>query len=187
LVQKIGQVTPASIDCPPTYCPGAQNTVATGINDAGQIVGYSYGASGESGFLYYKGKFYPVNCPGALYTQPWGISGNGTIVGSYSDQNNYFGFVEYAQPPNWTGTCNTIPCVFLYGINNNSQETGSTVTPPSMMPARTEGFLFSYPIFLTLFPYMGGNTVAYSTDDFEQTVGSSGFGGPGFLALPSPP
>jgi len=33
-------------------------------------------------------------------------------------------------------------------------------------------------VLITLFPYMGGDTVAYSTNDFEQTLGSD------FLAVP---
>jgi len=159
--------------------PGAQGTVATGINDAGQIVGYYYGGedeSGQSGFLYYGSNFYQVNYPGALSTAAWGINGGGTIIGSYSDQNNNtYAFVEYAQPPNWSGTYTTIVSqdAYGYGINNNSQETGALVTS-----AQTEGFLLSNGVLITLFPYMGGDTVAYSTNDFEQTLGSD------FLAVP---
>src|ERR1700676_3084027 len=59
--------------------PAASNTVATGINSAGQVVGYY---TGNHGFLYSNGSYTPVNYPlTASTTQPRAINDSGQIVG----------------------------------------------------------------------------------------------------------
>src|ERR1700694_729372 len=66
--------------------PAASNTVATGINSAGQVVGYY---TGNHGFLYSHGSYTPVNYPlTASTTQPRAINDSGQIVGTYFDSNN---------------------------------------------------------------------------------------------------
>jgi uncharacterized membrane protein len=66
--------------------PGKAFTVALGINDPGQIVGY-YRAGGVSdashGFLLEQGTFTTIDVPGAFFTEPFGINGRGQIVGGY--------------------------------------------------------------------------------------------------------
>jgi probable HAF family extracellular repeat protein len=69
--------------------PGAtQGTSAYGINNHGQIVGYSNGP-GTHGFLRAKGgTFTQLDVPGAAYTLAQRINGHGQIVGVFVDTNN---------------------------------------------------------------------------------------------------
>jgi probable HAF family extracellular repeat protein len=65
--------------------PGALETVADGINDRGQIVGYVVVASGISGFrglIYDKGQFTILDTPGLTIT---GMNNAGLFVGNISD------------------------------------------------------------------------------------------------------
>ena len=71
------------------YGPGDSDLAyADGINEAGQIVGYSESINTYTyyGFLYNHGAYTAIAYPGAAaYTFPNGINSNGLIVGSYSD------------------------------------------------------------------------------------------------------
>jgi len=59
-------------------------TFPTGINNAGQIVGYAN--RGTDGFLYSGGTFrtYEINIPGATDAAPYDINNAGDIVGTYA-------------------------------------------------------------------------------------------------------
>ena len=50
--------------------PGAASTVATSINDSGQVTGSYYDGSGEHGFVYSGGTFTTLDVPGATNTRP---------------------------------------------------------------------------------------------------------------------
>ncbi|HWW14011.1 MAG TPA: hypothetical protein VN310_05065 [Candidatus Dormibacteraeota bacterium] len=71
--------------------PGASNTLATGINARGSIVGIYFDSAGnEHGFLLKNGNFSTVDVPGslvgvsgALQTGANGINARGDIVGDY--------------------------------------------------------------------------------------------------------
>jgi probable HAF family extracellular repeat protein len=71
--------------------PGASNTLATGINARGAIVGIYYDSAGnEHGFLLKNGNFSTVDVPGSmvgvsgtLQTEANGINALGDIVGDY--------------------------------------------------------------------------------------------------------
>src|SRR5438309_1251631 len=64
---------------------GAGNTVASGINDAGQIVGFfTDGTGGVHGFLDTGGSFTQIDVPGAFGTAALGINDTGQIVGRFS-------------------------------------------------------------------------------------------------------
>jgi uncharacterized membrane protein len=71
--------------------PGASNTIATGINARGAIVGIYYDSAGiEHGFLRKNGNFSTVDVPGSLVgvsgtlqTEANGINAAGEIVGDY--------------------------------------------------------------------------------------------------------
>ena len=63
--------------------PGAFYTAATGINDAGQIVGSFVDSTGIHGFLYTGGSFTQIDVPGAFATQAFGINDAGQIVGYF--------------------------------------------------------------------------------------------------------
>ena len=75
-----------------TFSPiddGTNGTGATGINDAGQIVGFYEDSSGaQHGFLYSGGTYTPLNAPsGTKGTQAVGINDSGQIVGAYADSS----------------------------------------------------------------------------------------------------
>jgi probable HAF family extracellular repeat protein len=70
--------------------PGAPITLASGINDLGQIVGTTLTENSPTGvrhgFLLSKGVrggFTPIDFPGAPQTQVGGINDRGQIVGRY--------------------------------------------------------------------------------------------------------
>src|SRR5689334_17289453 len=74
--------------------PGARSTTATGINDAGEIVGfYSLPAPNDPyhshGFIDTNGHFTSIDVPGAQSTQPEAINNRGDIVGTYYDGAHY--------------------------------------------------------------------------------------------------
>jgi uncharacterized membrane protein len=58
---------------------------ATGINGAGQIVGYFDSKEGTQGFLDDNGAFSILNYPGVDITHVFGINNAGQIVGTYED------------------------------------------------------------------------------------------------------
>jgi len=63
--------------------PGADLTVAFGINDAGQIVGFYGGSTGNHGFLLSGGVYTSIDVPGAVETYAAGINDAGQVVGRY--------------------------------------------------------------------------------------------------------
>ena len=66
--------------------PGGFLPQATGINNAGQIVGSYYDPPGtRHGCLYSGGSLTSINAPGATSTSAWGINDAGQIVGRYGD------------------------------------------------------------------------------------------------------
>src|SRR5215472_1386544 len=71
---------------PPTSCPNgiARQTVASGINPAGDIVGaFADGVGRQHGFLLSGGSFTTIDVPGAVATSANGIGPGGDIVGNY--------------------------------------------------------------------------------------------------------
>jgi probable HAF family extracellular repeat protein len=69
----------------PIAFPGnAIPTIATGINNSGEIVGFYYPAIGNpQGFLYSNGRFTTIAVPGASGTLPNSINNAGVIAGSF--------------------------------------------------------------------------------------------------------
>jgi probable HAF family extracellular repeat protein len=66
--------------------PGASLTVASGINNRGQVVGGYLDAEGRPhGFLWDKGRFTTIDVPGAPNTVAFGINDRGQIVGTYEN------------------------------------------------------------------------------------------------------
>lgn len=120
-------LAPAALAGPPQFTavnyPGAEATVALGINPAGDIVGgYSNGCCDEHGFLLHDGIFTSYDYPGAAWTEFEGITPQGDIVGQYGyDDPNTHGFLlkdGHAYPievpgPTDRGAANSMP----FGIN----------------------------------------------------------------------
>jgi len=65
--------------------PSSPNTVAFGINDSGDIVGFYLDSISESfkGFLLSGGNYTTISFPGSVSTQARGINNSGQIVGIY--------------------------------------------------------------------------------------------------------
>ena len=106
--------------------PGSGQNLATGVNDAGQIVGFDWTGSGPyQGWSYSNGAFTSINYPGAASTRLQGINGAGDIVGFYTDKagtshafllsGGRFSTIDY---PGATYTD-------AYGVNDAGQIVGS--------------------------------------------------------------
>ncbi len=76
--------------------PGSNSTMATAINNSGQIVGnYSTAAltpQKSNGFIYNGSTFTTLNVSGAALTQPKGINNSGQVVG-YFESSSTHGFL----------------------------------------------------------------------------------------------
>ncbi len=74
--------------------PDANATIASIVNDHGQIVGDYKDVSGKfHGFLYDNGDYAKIDFPGASESHAFGINNRGQIVGQYSDGSGYHGFL----------------------------------------------------------------------------------------------
>jgi uncharacterized membrane protein len=140
--------------------PGANLTVAMGINPKGDIVGFyrdpaaPVTAGKIHGFVLGKGGFATIDYPGAWCTDAWAINAAGDIVGTY-----------YPKPA--SGVCNTGPgqhgyllrkgrftsidvpgSTFTggYGINSEGDIVGHYGVPPL---GKMNGFLFRNGEFTT--------------------------------------
>lgn len=97
--------------------PGADSTVASGINDAGEIVGYySVFEGGQGGFLLSDGSYTTIDVPWANSTYPQDINNAGEIVG-LSSTHHAFLFSD--------GTFTKVDfSTYLYGINDAGESAG---------------------------------------------------------------
>jgi uncharacterized membrane protein len=90
-------ITAKSLAGSPTFTtidfPGAVVSLATDINDSGQIVGeYSFSGVGDrQGFLLSKGIFTSITFPGATFTRALAINRYGDIVGDHQEAGNNSG------------------------------------------------------------------------------------------------
>ncbi|HET9656776.1 MAG TPA: hypothetical protein VFP72_15595 [Kineosporiaceae bacterium] len=74
----------------------AKSTVAAGINDAGQVVGFVVLGKNTHGFLWSSGRFTLLRLGNQTNTQALGINNEGVIVGSFVDAaGKTHGFVRY--------------------------------------------------------------------------------------------
>lgn len=77
--------------------PGAVNTFADSVNNAGSVVGGFTTKTPGEGHGYLRdpdGTFHQIDFPGSKVTEAWGINNLGVIVGIYGDQKDVFhGFV----------------------------------------------------------------------------------------------
>jgi probable HAF family extracellular repeat protein len=104
--------------------PGALQTIATGINDSGQIVGYYYDGTALNGFVDTAGVFATFAYPGVLVTWATGINNSGQIVGAFNNGSEWQGYLYSAgvfttlDDPNATGG------TVATGINDSGQIVG---------------------------------------------------------------
>ena len=105
--------------------PANFNSQATGVNDAGTVVGFYLPTAATSvGFLDQGGMITPIDPFGSTFTQALGINNNGEIVGFEVDamgaQHGYVdigGVFQAFDPP---GSVNTT----INGVNNLGQIVG---------------------------------------------------------------
>jgi probable HAF family extracellular repeat protein len=112
----------------PFAAPGPFATVATGINDLGQIVGYFTDANGgQHGFLYTVGTFITLDVPSTPPngTFPHGINNN-QVVGSTFGGHGFLATIGPSLPPPGGTSAIMIPrhgadgLYGIYDIGNNS-------------------------------------------------------------------
>ena len=104
--------------------PGASDTYAGGINNAGQVAGSYSDATGFHGFVDTNGAFTTVDVPGGSSTSAHGINNAGQVSGIYTDASGYQqGFVD----TNGVFTIVSVPgaiSTYAIGINDAGQVTG---------------------------------------------------------------
>src|SRR5262249_4189056 len=105
--------------------PGAFQTDAVGVNDAGQVVGSFQDATGRHGFFRgADGSFTTIDAAGGIDTAAYGIDPAGQIVGWFGDSGGVHGFLRSTDGsfitidvPGATGT-------EAHGINATGQVVG---------------------------------------------------------------
>ncbi len=122
--------------------PDAVDTLPTGINDRGHVVGYYVDARGRThGFVWRNGRFSRVDTPRGTAATPVDINDRGEVVGLRRDAaGEMHGFLlsdgrytTFSAP----GAQTTIP----FGINDGGQIVGYTADDPNRTGAR--GFLLA--------------------------------------------
>lgn len=106
--------------------PGAlpNTTIAEGINNSGEIVGWFEDSAGEHGFLYANGVFTTINVPGSTGTQALGINNAGQIVGPFSTSSSGVQPQSFLYSNGAFTTVNGPPSA-ANGINSAGQIVGS--------------------------------------------------------------
>jgi hypothetical protein len=138
-----------------------RNTVATGINGQGEVVGNyqvwldGQGAWRRRGFLYSDGRFHPIHVPGALNTLAYGINDRGDIAGTWGDGTTPRGFIlrdgEYTTVEVPGGNL-----TYSWDINANGAVTGHWRD----LSGRFRGYVMDGGVFTT-FDVPGGVTRTY--------------------------
>ena len=167
-----------------TFISAGLSTSASGINDAGQIVGsYTNSVHGLfwHGFLDTAGNITTFDFPGANSTFANGINGSGQIVGSYSNNTDTHGFLDTGgsftqiDVPGATST-------EASGINDAGQIVGSFTNSTG-----THGFLDTGGSFIQIDVPGATSTEASGINDAGQIVGSTfvsgGTGDPHFTTF----
>jgi probable HAF family extracellular repeat protein len=154
--------------------PGALATVASGINDRGEIVGvFVDSALGTRGFVDDEGRFTAIDVPGAVATFASGINDHGEIVGAFIDADgSTHGFVDtggHFTSIDVPGALNTSAT----GINNRGEIVGTFGSPVGIV---VHGFLDRGGNFTTITFPGAVVTNVNGINDREQIVGRE-FGG----------
>ena len=105
--------------------PGAADTAALGINDAGQIVG-EY--TGGHGFLLSNGNYTQLDMAGATSTTARAINNAAQIVGSYNANNQVHAFLlsggQYTTLDDPNAGTGAFQGTLAYGINDAGKVVG---------------------------------------------------------------
>ena len=173
--------------------PGATasfGTFASGVNDADQIVGDYFVATGQQhGFLDMGGTFTTIDVPGVLHsTAVLDINNSSWIVGYYDMKIGFLDAGGSFTTIDVPGSQSTYP----FGINNKVQivgwfgDTGLGQECTARNRKPTHGFLDSGGSFTTIDVPGATQTCAYGINDLSHIVGSftDSAGTHGFLASP---
>jgi probable HAF family extracellular repeat protein len=132
--------------------PGSNGTVATGINNNGQIVGnYTTVAltpQKSNGFIYSGGTFTTLDVSGAVLTQPEGINNSGQVVGYFqspSDQSPADHAFLYSG-----GTFTTFDDPAATYTEFQSINDSGTITGVAGIGGTTACFVYSAGVFTTI-------------------------------------
>jgi probable HAF family extracellular repeat protein len=187
--------TYTSLPWPPNNPPGSASVAeATGINKAGQIVGWYQPAGGiEHSFLYSGGSYTVFDAPGGTgSTYAEGINDNGQIVGYYTDAYGVtHGFLYTISNGSYTTLDDPSEgsggATYAYGINDSGQIVGYYAVPAEAGTLAfgffPNGFMYSGGTFTTIDDPAGSNTEIFGISNSGAIVGS--FTGGSFVATSS--
>ena len=151
--------------------PGASNTVATGINDAGLIVGYTLTGATERGFLYDGTTFTGFRDGDSTATVALGIDDAGDIVGGDGSIYTTRGFLLRGHRFKDITPPGTYVYVYASGINNFGTVVGWT---------DNAGFIYRKGTFQTIMYPGSSRTVVTGINDSGVIVGWYVSGGSDF-------
>ena len=104
--------------------PNATNgTFASGINDAGTVVGHYTVGFVNQGFIYQGGQYTTFDVNDAP-TTPTSINNAGTIAGYYSDANGIHGYTMAGSTLTTIDDPNAVHGTFVFGISNQGVVAG---------------------------------------------------------------
>ena len=167
-------------------CPSGFCTLASGVNNAGDVVGqYTNASGGTSGFIYYPGgATTTLDVPASVLpssatdinTSAWGINNNGLVVGQVAFSSPSTGFtVEGFTYQSGVYTLLSLPgapsgnLLFPQSINDNDQVVGS-YAPPFVSPGQPfYGFVYT----------LGSSTYTLFQDpdaSLDPNAGTMGYG-----------
>ena len=117
----------------PLNVPGvpAGSALASGINDFGEIVGYTEATSATTtaqAFVLVNGKYIKFSFTGATGTEAFGINNHGEIVGTYADTVGSHGFVVHLNCRDQNATKVPNPLIGFKSINAPNVVGGTSAT-----------------------------------------------------------
>src|SRR5579864_480337 len=174
---------------------GGSFAFAIGINDSGEVVGYSafanpppgYGYSSHA-FLYSNGTMTDLGTLGGASSYAEGINGSGEVVGSsYILTGNIFGdlnshaFLYSNGMMKDLGTLGSpyddLSDSFAQAINASGQVVGGSNLPGDIRNYTSHAFLYSNGAMKDLGTLGASTSYAYGINDSGQVVGASGLPG----------
>lgn len=162
--------------------PGSTGSLATDINDFGQVIGYSTKDGPFRAFLWENGMMTDLGTLGGSHSQAWGINNLGQVVGlADTDFVSFDGF-PYVQAFLWSQSNGMTDLggtlggsrVFqsgAYDINNSSQVVGGWLSSTNLNDRHA--FLWQNGLITDLGTLGGLESRAFGINNFGQVVGES--------------